>query len=441
MEKKKRSLLSDNNFGTQGWILIIYGLLALTFTLMARNTYMNQASGIYEGLYGWNKNTLIGYSTYGGWAAAVIMMFIGQLMQRFSPRKICGILGIISAGLIFCFGLCTEQWHYAVVMITCCITTMVWTIQVTGQLISNWFPRKKGMAMGWMTIGFPLGGLIGVPLFNALNASIGMKNTYFIYGGLTLILAIVGLIVIRDWPEDKGAFPDNDKDMTKEKTLALFEEGKKIAANSCWTVKRMFSIKETWFIGIGVGAMGFMAAAFMSTMIPRLLSLGYDIGTSVTLMTVAGVAGCVGSVICGFIDQKVGPRKAIIITLFICVAACILNLIPSTVAVVISMACIGMVNGGSANYLVSIVSSYWGRYHFVRAFKVLSPFNQIIASAGALVVTSVATVHGNYTLAYIIVGIIAVIAAVLMFFTSDKAVEAATEKYSAQDGKKAEPTA
>jgi sugar phosphate permease len=433
MDKKQREFsMTRSNFGKRGWLLVIYGLLVFFVGTLAKDSYLNLASGILAGKYGWDQNYLIGMSSYFGWATVILMIFVGQLMHKVSPRKLAAIFGLVSAVAIMLFGTVNAIWQYAVLLGIITVLNVIWPQQVNNTIVANWFPRKKGLVMGWVTIGLPLGSGLGTLLFFTFSGKIGMENTYFAYGAFALVVVICGIFLLRDYPEECGCFPDNDASMTPEMAKEFLEKGKKEFMSSCWTAKRMLSIKETYLIGISNGMMLLFASGFMSCMVPRLLSLGYESSTAVMMMMFAAILACFGSVICGLIDQKVGPRKAILITHCICIVSCILNIIPSIVTVIISLAGIGMVLGGAANYLVSIVSSYWGRYHFGRAYKVLLPINQLVGSSGALLVTSIASAY-NFNVSYAVVAFLAVIGILLILPVKDNKIQEYTEKFQAED--------
>ncbi|HBW35556.1 peptide-methionine (R)-S-oxide reductase [Desulfosporosinus sp. BICA1-9] len=46
-----------------------------------------------------------------------------------------------------------------------------------GTLITNWFPTKKGLALGWATMGMPLATAVFVPLIAFLFGTLGIALT------------------------------------------------------------------------------------------------------------------------------------------------------------------------------------------------------------------------------------------------------------------------
>jgi len=284
----------------------------------------------------------------------------------------------------------------------------VWGQQLNGALTSNWFPRKKGLVIGWTTAGFPLGSGLGVLLYNLIShGGENMALVYYVYGAVIVVLALIVAFVMTDYPEQCGGFPDNDKDMTREQADAILAQAIEESKKSIWTPKKMLSIKETWLIGVSNGLSLFFCGT-MSVMIPRLMAAGFSMQQAVPMMSVTAILGGVGSYIMGLIDTKAGPKRTMILMQILAIVASILNIISWRPGIYIAMVFTGMVLGGSANLLLSLISTMWGRYSFINAHGILLPINQLLGSCGTITVAQVAARY-SYTGAYIVVGIISFI--------------------------------
>ena len=152
------------------------------------------------------------------------------------------------------------------------------------------------------------------------------------------------------------------------------------------------------------------------------------------MMTVAALCGGVGSYVVGFVDSKIGPRKTIFVVHSIAIIACILNIIPSTVTVMISLIFIGIVLGGASNCLLSLCSTMWGRYAFTNVYGVVLPMNQIVGASGTILVAHMAA-RFSYTGAYLVVAGLALVGILLMLPVKEdsmKKIEAAEASKSTE---------
>ena len=73
-------------------------------------------------------------------------------------------------------------------------------------LISRWFDRKRGIALGILGTGFSLGGFVVVPLMRVIIDAYGWDGS-FIFSGIVTVAVLVplGLLLVRHPPADLGA--------------------------------------------------------------------------------------------------------------------------------------------------------------------------------------------------------------------------------------------
>ena len=412
---------SKSNFGTRGWIFVLYSLLVFFIVTAAGDSIKNLSLPELCEAYGWNYTNLVSLTSVFGWITIIFMAFFGQLLRKVSPTKGAIVLGIIETVCIFIYPNVTAVWQFVICFFLICVIGSVWPQQFNAIITSNWFPRKKGLVIGWTTIGLPVGSGLGVLCYNTISSHVGMAGTYYIYGAIMAVAVLVCIIFVRDYPEQCGCFPDNDTSMTRAEADRILAEGIAMSKKSMWTNGRLLRTKEVWLLGISCGIMLLFAGGFMGQMVPRLLAAGYEQMQAVMMMTVAALIGGVGSYVVGFIDTKVGPKKTIILVHTIAIIACILNVIPNTICVTISLVFIGVVLGGAANCLLSMVSTMWGRYAFTNAYGVLLPINQVVGSSGTILVAQMAA-RFSYNGAYIIVGCLAVVGILLILPVKENSI-------------------
>ena len=193
---------------------------------------------------------------------------------------------------------------------------------------------------------------------------------------------------------------------------------------SPWTVKKLFSTGKVWIIGLSLGVMELLSLGIMTNFVPRMIQAGYvdehggPAPIIFAMLGIAGILACLGSVGCGILDAKLGPKKAIQITMCTAIIAIVLNLIPTTPTKFLSLPFLAIMLGGAANYLVSLTNTIWGRYDFPMAYKVLKP---MVAAVGALGVSIVGIIgrSASYAMAYGVLAVLTVIALILITTVDD----------------------
>jgi len=77
-------------------------------------------------------------------------------------------------------------------------------------IISQWFRRKRGRAMGITYAGFSVIASIGTYVVRPLTESLGFRGALAVMGGLLFLAWPLAIFLIRDRPAEKGLYPDND---------------------------------------------------------------------------------------------------------------------------------------------------------------------------------------------------------------------------------------
>ncbi len=406
------------NFGGKGWLLMIFAFACIFIDSSLLNDSLNITREVFAASTGMNYGVLSIASTVGGWVAVLGGIFWGYLGAKKSARFAWTCSLAVTAIACFVWGSASNYVVYFICVSVAMVGGMGFCYISNGNVIGNWFPKKKGLVMGWITIGFPLSAAVTTALASILAGMGGTRMVYGFYGVVCAILAVLCGVFVRDYPEQAGAFPDNDHSYDKAQVQADLQQGLEYMKTSPWTSRKMLSYKRTWLIGISLGVMELLSLGIMTNFFARMASIGYQPGEIIGMLAIAGIAACFGSPLCGVLDAKVGPKKAIIITFGIGIISLCLNLTGVRPCIYLSLPFLAVMLGGASNYLVSIASTIWGRYDFPMAFKVLKP---IVAAIGALGVSLVAIIGENasYGAAYAVLAVMALVAAMIMGFTKD----------------------
>lgn len=424
-QEKDISLVSPN-FGVKGWGILILTFLCIFLDSSLINDSLNVVIDVFAGQHQWNSNMLYGFSTVTAWIAVAGAALWGLLSSKISIRWSWAVSLLITGVACLFWGRASSPAVYFICLAVSAVGGMGFCYICSLNVISNWFPRKKGMAMGWVTIGFPLSAAVTSQLVGNLVAKGGLPQVYTVYAIASFVLCVLVAIFVRDYPEQAGAYPDNNHKFDNEAAKKELQEGLEYMKNSPWTVKKLFSTGKVWMIAISLGIMELLSLGIMTNFVPRMIQAGYvqDGGPAPIIFMMLGIAGilaCVGSVGCGIMDAKLGPKKAIQITMAVAIIAIVLNLIPTTATKFASLPFLAIMLGGAANYLVSLTNTIWGRYDFPMAYKVLKP---MVAAIGALGVSIVGILGRtfSYGVSYAVLAVLTVIALILISQVDDATI-------------------
>lgn len=416
MEKKT----SVNNFGAKGWFLILYSLLALFVNVSMTIDGLNVALPLVTEGNSLDYNVCLSLGTVAGFVGIVLMFVIGKIREKVGSRLTSGVLLIIAGltySLLYLNATSTVMYGVAMSIMVACTQSCVYLC--TGALQAQWFPRKRGVAVGISTTGANIGSAILVPLMTALTMALGWKMGLSVFGISSMVLGVLGLIVLRDNPLDAGYYPDNVSKETFEKEYLGETNAQKESYVSDWTVARLLTTKETYLAILVPAFMGLGLVGIVSQFVGRNISMGLTQTQAVGAMTVAAICGMIGSYLFGVLDTKLGTKKAAIIYCIFFALAAIMNILGNLhiAFVYISIVMVGASLGGTTNFQISWPASIFGQLDYPTANTVIYPIMYCIISLNFVVNGFVLSHTGNLNVAYMIYAGLLLVAALIAGFT------------------------
>lgn len=400
MSDKQNKPASENmsmNF-SKGWGIILYQALMFFLLIGFSIDGLNIVAPAFSESSGVDYPSVLSMATIAGFIGIVVYIFAGRINVKIGPRIMSGVC-LIGAGLSYIFlGHTSTLVTYciALTLVTCFINSAAYIAGNT--LIAQWFPKKKGLANGFTTMGHNCGSAFYVPLVSAAIAAFGFANGLSLLAIIAIVLGIVGLVLVRNTPQEAGMYPDN---VSREVYEREYFQGS-AEDDGGWTVGKLLKTKEMWLCALIIGINQLVTTGVMSQLVVRNTGIGFTQEAAVGLMTVCALIGVVGSYAFGAIDQKLGVKKAILLFLaWYCVALAI-NCTDTVVGVYVSVAMIGVAVGAAANFIVSLPASVFGRQGFTVVNSVFFPLMQIVLTTNYAVNAAALKITGSLRGAYFV---------------------------------------
>ncbi len=411
--------LTNNRFGKWGWSMIIYTMLLYYFWAGMSVDGLNVYTSAFGGTYGMDSNLLLGFATPAGIIGIVGGILFGRLVIKTGVRTLTSWALIITGVLYAVFGFCSTPVTYFIALSAITFVAQAFGLIATATLMGNWFPRKKGIALGWATMGAPLCTATFVAILDVLYASVGLGLAHTVVGVVVVILGVISFWWIKEYPEEVGAYPDN---IAQDPAILKAQLAEVKGYKSSFTVGKLLRDKDMWLISIGFGMLWMVTVGIVSQFVPRMMSVGYDNGTALMMLTIAAVAGLIGSYFWGWLDQKTNTKLASIVYGFSYIVALLLLIFAKVeVLVYIAILFVGFGIGGLLNLMASMVIAVYGRYDFVAANSLVSPIASLVQK-GAFVImaAALAASGGDYTVPYIIFIGIDIVGIILLCLVTNK---------------------
>lgn len=421
------------NFGVKGWVIMFY-LFVCCYLNTNINTGWQNIVGYWQETFGWDTTTMMSLISVAQFLGIAVCFVLGRIATKYSAKKIGLLIGTLLFVSMFAIPFVKNYALMCTLQMTAVICDVAWAFTINPIFVSTWFPRKKGIVMGLITMGIPLGSGTCTMITHKVSAILG-QNFGMSFATLAALVALLLLIVVvKDTPSEAGYHPDNDESLTDEDVARMQREADEIAMKSPWTTARMLGTWQSYVLGLSIGCCALLGAGVNSTNMLRMLGMGYEKSFASSMMLFTAICACIASYLFGILDAKKGPRFAMM-AVFVCgMLSSVFNAqadsVPMLVLGLIFTAC---VNGGAANFVSSLTIEWWGAPNFKKAYGVIYPIHQIPGSLGAMYMMQISSRFGGYTACFI--GLFFISLAALLAFSTIKNgnfVKEAEKKWAAE---------
>lgn len=339
---------------------------------------------------------------------AVGLPFAGRLIDRFGPRRVI-LLSTITVGLILISAdFCSEKiWQLYLFYSAVGIASGGVAPVSYCDLVSQWFDRRRGLALGIMMSGLGIGAMIVPSAAHYLIARFGWRVTFVLSGAAILLIGVpVQAIFLKANPEQIGLCPDGDVDVVRP---ASSEASSGLSFREAWRTS-MFWLMLCAFVlvtGSISGCFAHMAVLLADGGIPP--------RTAAFATSVFGGGLLLGRVGSGYLlDKFFAPRVASVV--FGCVAAGmgLLLIAGSPWAAFTGAFAIGLGLGAEVDIMAYLISRYFGLRSFGAIYGFVFAAFGLSAGSGAYLMGAAFDATGSYALALTLFSIAAVIGAALM---------------------------
>lgn len=395
--------------------MIIYCALVYYFAAGMSTDGLNIYPEAFAHFRGWEPGIIASFATIGGLASIPGTIIFSQVAVKMGSRFTSTLGLILTGAFTFLFAFATSLPVFLIASV--CIQFFAGSILlsvVPNTLMNKWFPVKKGLALGWASMGMPICTATFVALIAAMIGAFGPAVTYAVVAGILVVLGIVSWFWVKDTPEDVGRAPDNLK-MTPEEIEASKKELENYKSDLTWG--KLFKDYRVWLVGIGLGLLWMTTVGIVSRLIPRLMSLGYEQPTALGMLTIASLCGIFGSYCWGWLDQKLGTRiTSIIYGCWYILALLLLMVEAAGPVTMIAIIVVGIGIGGIGNLVPSMIGTIYGRKDYLMANRLIMPICAIVRSCAFALMAFALSATGGYTGAYGIFIGACVVGIIMIFF-------------------------
>lgn len=252
---------------------------------------------------GWGRGQIMAGFTVFFVTMGLVSPLVGRFVDRYGARPVIPA-GAIVMGLGFVIvSRVSDLWLFYLGYVLVGGGAAGFGQVPCSAVISHWFKKRRGTAIGLMAAGVGAGGVLA-PLISAIISDYGWRSAYMSMAILIWAVVIpLGAFVVRTRPAEKGLYPDGEPIPPGDPGLppeAVHGVPLRDAARS----------RTFWLIAVSFFAGCFSSMGLVQAPVPHLQDIGFPIQTAASALSAVGIGSALGKIGFGWLCDKMQPNKA-----------------------------------------------------------------------------------------------------------------------------------
>ena len=344
--------------------------------------------------------------------SSLFMPYVGKFLDKGEIRSI-----LITGALVYGLSLISLYFVFSYVSFMLIFTlpmalgvTMMGNISVS-KLISLWFRKYTGRALGIASVGVSFGGFIFPNLTSFLLGDLGLtwREAYLLFGILIILInvPVVYLFVVNK-PSDINQVPDGEE----------ITNNSEDASGIDWTIQDLLKDRNFWILSLVFAIQFCSMMGILSHITFFSEGAGWSPSWGAFIFSMYAWPAMFSKVFFGWlVENKIDARLAVSVAVLIQAIATLLMVFVESPEQMVVLVMIFGFGGGSALPLSNILfNQAYTNKSFGKARGAAQPFISVFQISGTLVAARMFDVFGNYELAFLTLGFILIVPIIAIWF-------------------------
>lgn len=339
--------------------------------------------------------------------AAFLLPLMGRLVDRHGPANLLWVIAF-ALGLTCIVLSFAANWLYLAAGFAVLRFLAQGSLSLNcSNMVSHWFERRRGLALGLMAMGFPISIAVHPPIVQWLIDTVGWREAWIWIGIATLVMLVPPILLLaRNRPEQVGLRPD----------------GAPAAAGAAATVTGLtlgqaVRTPAFYIISVGLFSLSMLITALHVEFTGILTSHGLAAQTAAGMFTITGLTAATTMPIVGRMLDRLPTERVFAGGLVALVAALLsATLVDGLAGAVVYAVIFGVTNGIAMTLFSYVWPRYFGRRHLGSIQGIGQMINVVGASLGPLPLGIALDYFGGYDTTLRLLAILPAAGAVLVLF-------------------------
>ena len=362
--------------------------------------------------FGWNQQQVTSPAQLLFLVVAILSPFAGALLDRYSARTLM-LIGCVL--ILLAYGLYATMHSLTQLL----ATYLVFSVGITlagiipsMHIITRWFVKSRGLAVGILLVGSSLGGAIFNQVAGGAMQANGWRSAVWLLGGLSVALVIFPtLFLIKDAPAQLGLQADGG-------SVNAQTGGGQAPAGVSITLKQAARSLNFYILLFVTGAMWFCIVGVIQHQSLFFSDLKTDIPVK-NILSLFFLSSVLGKLVFGRLSDRY-PKKWIMLAAVITLAlgTTILYASPSNPATLLWVYAVafGIGFSGTFTMIQLLVAELYAGSSYGRILGIVTMVDTLAGVLGILLIGKMRTATGSYALPFLVLCGLALVAAVCIPF-------------------------
>ena len=345
---------------------------------------------------------------------AILAIFIGRGLDKYSVKNFMMIGSIIYAVGLFSLSFINSYWSLVMIYLTIlALGSIMMGNLAVAKLISNWFDKNAGRALGIAAVGISFSGVVLPLVVDPLIDIVGWRNVYVIFAAVVLfiILPLIFFVVIDD-PKTINQVKDGIKRDIKEESLRQEMTSKDLLSKKVfWIISLAFAFQ---FLSM-MGVIAFLPIHASKMGLDEIWNiLGFPVKQYVFAYALAAFGGVLGKLIFGYLmDIMRAAYPSMIAMSFQAIGIFGFTYFSEPTIFFLSALIFGLGYGAATPLMTASYLRAFGSHNLGKARGISSPIVAPLQPIGILITSILIGFKDTYFIAFNIMGCFALVAVIL----------------------------
>jgi MFS family permease len=389
-----------------GWVVVAVAFVTLAVGVNARTAYSLLYPPILQE-FGWTRADTAAIFTVGFLVSAVMSPFIGMGIDRFGPRIVLPIGGLIVSAGYAASTYASALWQFYFLMGAMVVGASV-TLSYIGHsaFLPNWFVRRRGLAIGIAFSGVGFGGIVMLPLVQIIIDQQGWRAACWTVAISVFVITIpLNFLLQRARPSDVGLQPDGDGVPGEDSSAPVYDNVvDRQWVETDWTLAKAMRTGRFWWLAVAFFTALFVWYGLQVHQTKYLIDIGFSSEIAALALGLVAFFGVVSQILLGYLSDRWGREWgwtiALVGFLLTFVALLILPYYPAAWLMYVMVICQGLIGYGMTPNYASIPAELFQGKHYGAIFGTLSLAAAAGGAAGPWVLGALFDQYNSYAPAF-----------------------------------------